>query len=260
MAYTIELTNNQILTVVEDGTIDNTTDLKLVGKNYSGYGEIQNENFVKLLENFASEQQPPRPIAGQLWFDQDINSLKLKVYDGNASNIFNSLANIHFGDLPEGTDLTAQNVREGDFWWDDTTNQLYVYNGADFKLVGPKVTSNQQTEVVEALVYDNQLPDPVPEGQIGNYQHLILKGLVDGNTIFVVSNDDFVLDSSNSIAGFDRLKKGINLRDTLETNAGVTSSVYRFNGSVTNSEKLGGTLAEEFIQRTGAEFLGQVDR
>jgi hypothetical protein len=259
MAYTIELTNNQILTVVEDGTIDNTTDLKLVGKNYSGYGEIQNENFVKLLENFASEQQPARPIPGQLWFDQDGNSLKLKVFDGNANKIFTPLAKLHQGELPTGTDLSAQNVRDGDLWWDDTTNQLYVYNGTEFKLVGPKVTTNRQTEVIEALVYDNQLPDPVDPGQIGNYQHLILKGIVDGKTLFVVSNDDFTLDSSNSIAGFDRLRKGINLVDTQEAEGGVTSSEYIINGSVTNAEKLGGVLAQEYIQRVGAEFLGQVD-
>ena len=48
MAYTIDKYNNTQLTVVADGTIDQTTDLKLVGKNYAGYGEIQNENFVFL--------------------------------------------------------------------------------------------------------------------------------------------------------------------------------------------------------------------
>ena len=53
MAYTIDKYNNTQLTVVADGTIDQTTDLKLVGKNYAGYGEIQNENFVFLLENFS---------------------------------------------------------------------------------------------------------------------------------------------------------------------------------------------------------------
>ena len=65
MAYTIFNTRNNELAVVEDGTIDNTTDLKLIGKNYAGYGEIQNENFVYLLENFAGANQPPRPIEGQ---------------------------------------------------------------------------------------------------------------------------------------------------------------------------------------------------
>ena len=52
MAYTINKYNAAQLTIVQDGTIDQTTDIKLVGKNYAGYGEIQNENFVFLLENF----------------------------------------------------------------------------------------------------------------------------------------------------------------------------------------------------------------
>ena len=47
MAYTINRYNTTQLAVVEDGTIDQTTDLKLVGKNYAGYGEIQNENFTE---------------------------------------------------------------------------------------------------------------------------------------------------------------------------------------------------------------------
>ena len=80
MAYTINRFDTSQLTVVEDGTIDQTTDLKLVGKNYAGYGEIQNENFVFLLENFAGNNQPPKPVSGQLWFDS--SSSKLKFYDG----------------------------------------------------------------------------------------------------------------------------------------------------------------------------------
>ena len=69
MAYTINRYNNAQLTVVEDGTIDQTTDIKLVGKNYAGYGEIQNENMVFLLENFAGTSAPPRALSGQVLFD-----------------------------------------------------------------------------------------------------------------------------------------------------------------------------------------------
>ena len=67
MAYTINKYNTDQLTIVQDGTLDQTTDIKLVGKNYAGYGEIQNENFVFLLENFAGANQPPRAIKGQIW-------------------------------------------------------------------------------------------------------------------------------------------------------------------------------------------------
>ena len=44
MAYIINRFSGAQL-LLEDGTVDNTTDLKLIGKNYSGYGEAQNENF-----------------------------------------------------------------------------------------------------------------------------------------------------------------------------------------------------------------------
>ena len=54
--------------------------LRFIGKNYAGYGEIQNENFLHLLENFASGTQPTRPLGGQIWFDTSPS--KLKFYDG----------------------------------------------------------------------------------------------------------------------------------------------------------------------------------
>ena len=62
MAYVINLTNGQQLATVEDGTIDQSTTIKLVGKNYAGYGEIQNENFVHLMENFSSANSPANPL------------------------------------------------------------------------------------------------------------------------------------------------------------------------------------------------------
>ena len=80
MAYTIDTYSNSKSWKIEDGTIDQTTDLKLVGKNYAGYGEIQNENFVFLLENFAGQVEPPRKVQGQIWFDS--GNSKLKFYDG----------------------------------------------------------------------------------------------------------------------------------------------------------------------------------
>ena len=40
MAYTVNKPNGTIVATVADGTIDTTTDLILVGKNYAGYGEF----------------------------------------------------------------------------------------------------------------------------------------------------------------------------------------------------------------------------
>ena len=52
MAYNLTKTDSSALVTVPDGQIDATaTSLTLVGKNYPGYGQFMNENFVRLLEN-----------------------------------------------------------------------------------------------------------------------------------------------------------------------------------------------------------------
>ena len=258
MAYTIEKTNNTILTIIEDGTIDNTTDLKLVGKNYSGYGEIQNENFVSLLENFASANQPPRPIAGQLWFDTDEDGQgRLKVYDGNANKFFNPLANLRIGVLPGSP--SASNVNKGDLWFDDVQQQLHVYNGSAFVLVGPKQASANQTEWVETLVYDNLLsPSDTTAELKAPHEHYVLKGVVDNKVMFVASKDAFTLDTGSSISGFNYIHQGITLVDSNDA-TGVQGGVERFHGTTSNSDRLGGTDAAEFVQRATAIFTDRVD-
>ena len=53
MGYKINKTDGTLLVDLVDATVDNeTTNLTLVGKGYAGYGEIFNENLIKLLENF----------------------------------------------------------------------------------------------------------------------------------------------------------------------------------------------------------------
>jgi hypothetical protein len=254
MAYTIQRTNNTILTVVEDGTIDNTTDLKLVGKNFSGYGEIQNENFIALLENFASANRPARPITGQLWFDSAAGRLKL--YDGNPSTIFTPISILHKGPLPTGINITTSNIKEGDLWWDTVTEQLYVYNSSQFVLVGPKASQSIRTEIQEDTVFDNLFVEGVsiPE----DHQRKILKAFVDDRVVLIISNDEFTLGSGNTIAGFDRIRRGITLVNTQIANNGVTAQNYQFHGTASNTDRLGGTAAIEFVQRSNAVFTTQV--
>jgi hypothetical protein len=81
MDYLINKANGDFLVRVSEGTIDSTTtSLGLVGKNFSGYGETLNENFLHLLESWAGVNPPNAPLRGQLWFDSDTRILK--VYDG----------------------------------------------------------------------------------------------------------------------------------------------------------------------------------
>jgi hypothetical protein len=70
MSYIINNSRGQIVAVVADGTVNTTaTDLSLVGRGLTDYGTFENENYVYLLENFASPSAPPRPILGQLWYN-----------------------------------------------------------------------------------------------------------------------------------------------------------------------------------------------
>jgi hypothetical protein len=53
---------------IADNSVDNSTSIPLTGKGLPNYGEIQQENYIRLLENFASETVPSNPTAGQLWY------------------------------------------------------------------------------------------------------------------------------------------------------------------------------------------------
>jgi len=132
-SYTIIKTNGTTLTQVTDGTIDQkSTDLTLIGKNYSGYGIYFNDNFVHLLENFANTNQPNFPIAGQLWFDTSEN--RLKVYDGTSFKV-------------SGGTTVAQSapssLTTGDIWLDSLRQQMYFNDGNSTKLAGPIYTAAQ---------------------------------------------------------------------------------------------------------------------
>ena len=56
--------------------VDSTsTSLTLTGKGTPNYGEIQQENFIRLLENFASDTAPAHATYGQIWFKTTDHSL-----------------------------------------------------------------------------------------------------------------------------------------------------------------------------------------
>lgn len=80
MAYTIIRSDGNVLTTIQDGTINTTsTPLGLPGRNYAGYGQTLDTNFVRLLENFANDSVPPNPIKGQLWFDTSTSPPRMRI-------------------------------------------------------------------------------------------------------------------------------------------------------------------------------------
>ena len=240
MAYVINLTNGTQLATVEDGTIDQSTSLKLVGKNYAGYGEIQNENFVHLLENFSSANQPAGPLSGQIWFDSSLK--KLKFYDGTK---FRTTGGAEIASAqPVG--LTT-----GDFWWDTDNNQLYAQNAdGGFVLIGPQSIGETVSAMVTAQVRDDS-----------QVNRTIIKGTVDDGVQFIVSASEFTIDTTdpaNAITGFDVVRAGVTLRNTTSAANGVTTSTHRFHGTATNAERLGGTLASDYALAGAANFSSVV--
>ena len=82
MAYNINKSNGDLLVVVENETInDSVSQVTFIGKNYTGFGELTNENALHLLENFASplhlKPLPQVSMTGQLWYNTDSNTLNV---------------------------------------------------------------------------------------------------------------------------------------------------------------------------------------
>jgi len=235
MAYTINRYNNSTLVVIEDGTLDQTTDLKLVGKNYAGYGEIQNENFVFLLENFSGANAPPKAISGQMWFDS--GNSKLKFYDGTKWRTTGGA---------EVSSTTPTGLKAGDFWWDTSNEQLYAYNGTDFILVGPQDAGSGITQMKSRSIRDDQ-----------GTSRSIIEATINDEVIFTISSNEFTIDSTdaeNAITGFDIIRKGVTLKNTQNSAGGVTTTDHRFHGTATNSEKLGGIPAGDYVTTGSATF------
>ena len=235
MSYTITRTNGAQVAVVADGTIDATLDLKLIGKNYAGYGGVQNENFVYLLENFASNNPPPRAISGQIWFDSSAS--KLKFYDG-----------VKFR-TTGGAEISATaptGLTVGDFWFDTSNKQLHAWDGSAYTLIGPQGVAGSQTvtQMKSVSLLDTS----------GN-PHAVIQAINDDVTIFTISTENFTLNAVNPIDGFENIHQGVTLcytNDDGVNNLGQTQTGHRFWGTATDSERLGGLTASSFVQDSPA--------
>jgi hypothetical protein len=267
MSYTINHFNGTPFSpaiTVADGTIDNSLDVTLIGKNYAGYGQAQNENFVYLLENFAGQTQPPTPVAGQIWFDTGINKLKFQDVNGRFRTIGSA----------ESSTTPPSGPSIGDFWWDSQNNQLNIYNGnaqTPYTVIGPFTSSTNsgttQFSITGTYVSSN---DPTYDsGNPATQSHPIIQSILGGTTaVFTVSNNTFTVDSvRSSIQGFTNQKvyQGITL-NTADTN-GVSAIRDAGTGAVTGSIlwgtsadtlRLGGSLASSFARKDITQSFTQL--
>ena len=191
MAYIINKFSGEQLIVLEDGTINTSTSLGLVGRNYVGYGETQNENFIFLLENFANTDPPQRPLVGQIWFDSTDNVAN--VYDGSNWNPIGAA---------KLSDTAPIDANPGSLWLDTTADQLKIYNGSVWGLVGPEAVANFGiTRSRSKALFD-------PAG----IAHAVIFFEINDIVIAILTGEQFTLRDNEIVPGFaSSLIKGINL-------------------------------------------------
>jgi microcystin-dependent protein len=197
MAYELRFTDfaNKGSIIVEDRTLDilNTT-LKFPGRGNTGFGQAVNENFLHLLENFANTSAPPRPVEGQLWYDSTPGVNQLKLYDGTGWTSASGLKKSDF-------EPAVSNSLAGDLWVNTDKQQLFLYTGAAWILVGPNFSDGLLTGTSSETIIGT---DDTP--------YIVLTVKIEDKTAIIFSSDEFV--PKAAIAGFRQgIKPGINISD-----------------------------------------------
>ena len=230
MAYTINKTDGSIVATITDGTINNSTSLTLFGKSYSGFGELLNENLIKLLENSSSTATPTTPLKGELWFDANTN--QIKVYDGTS---FKPTG----GAKSQSTAPTSASA--GDLWMDSDDAQVYFYTGSAWQLLGPVFSSGQTLSgwLIETLASAG-----------GNK---VVSSMYAGNTrVAILSKETFT--PSVAQTGFASIKAGITLNSTLGAiYEGTTTSATALDVSGTTNTSASVIAGGNFLRADAAD-------
>ena len=212
---------------VDDKTINIETSLGLPGKDQQGYGETVNENFLHLLENFANNDSPRNPVEGQLWYDTTNGVDQLKLYDGTN---WISASGVKKGTLEPEVELSTL----GDLWVNTSTQQVYIFTGSGWLLVGPEYSEGVSTGTkFQSIISSNNQEIPV----VINY--------VNGQPVLIISTTEFI--PKSTISGFSKIYVGSNL----STNINGYPGKYRGISEKAESLVYGSTVipAETVVRR-----------
>ena len=214
MAYTVNFTDslNKGSITVEDNSLNTETSISLPGRNLSDYGKNVLENFLHLLENFANNTSPSNPVEGQLWYDTTTGIDQLKVYDGAAWVSAGGVKKA--SSQPESTSSTI-----GDLWVDTSNQQVYLYTGSGWILVGPEYAAGASTGAkFEDIISTTNTSVPV----IVNYVNSIPVSIISASTFT----------PKLTISGFSVINPGVNL------NSNISGSAAKYYGISEKSESL----------------------
>lgn len=218
---------------VADQSLNQETSLKFPGKNYSGYAPVIAENFLHLLENFAKNTAPTNPVQGQLWYDNSPGVNLLKVYDGTGWTAAGTVKK-------SSSEPAVASSIQGDLWVDTENQQLYVYSGSNWLLIGPQFSSGLKTG-----------PDIETITDTSNIDHNVVTLFSENNRIAIVSKAAFT--PKITIAGFSSIGQGVNL-STVDENS--TTVPTKFWGTASRADALnvaGRTISASNFLRGDAE-------
>ena len=244
MSYTIIKSDSSLLPttagggVIQDNTVDSSTSLDLVGRNYAGYGQFLNRNLVRLLENFSSGTAPANPIVGQLWWKNDDKQLKVFQADGTWKIVGNSPA---MGSAPT-------NPITGDIWWNTSTLQFLVYSGTGWVTIGPTTAAGA---AVTGLIGDSTTSSD------GSGTHYLGNVVVNNRLGAVFSSDNTSFTPTNTILGLTTIVPGLNLGTGLQV-AGNAIIGNITAGTVTSTVMTGSTVNANTISVSGNVAAGNV--
>ena len=220
MAYTINLTDGTLFATIADGTINTSSNMVLVGKNYAGYGEFLDENFIHLLENASNTTPPTAPLTGQLWWDK-ANGL-MKVYNGTAFKVISAAT--------ASSTAPTGNV-QGALWYDSVNQQLNVWTGTAWVIVGPAFTPGTGTTgAIVATITDNT-----------SVSHVVIELYVNDSIVGIVSKDA-AFTPQVALSGFPTVRPGIQL----STQVGAQFPLFQ--GTATNAETLDSLDSTQFLR------------
>lgn len=212
MAYTVTNTSGSQTFIIEDNDINNELSVQIPGRNATNYGPAIAQNFVRLLENFASGTEPVSAISGQLWYDTLNSALK----------VFNGTDFVAAGAVTKSNTEPTNNI-QGDLWVDLNTQQLYLWSGADWLLVGPSFNEGNKTGLVPELYVDTT-----------NLDRNVISLYVNNKIVAILSNREFT--PKQSLPGFKKIYAGINLSS--EDFTGGSGTINKFYGLAQKAEGL----------------------
>ena len=210
------------------------TSLSFIGKSYPNYGLVVDQNFLKLLENFAGPLQPSSPTKGQLWYDSYTKSLKL--FDGNVWKAANGI-------YQQPTDpAVAAPVSYGDIWVDTQNTLLKIRGAGSWVQVGPSISEG--TGITTESLADANNPLTI---------RTVLVVKVNGTVVAVYNDGDSFTPATypSGMLGFTNIVKGITLPEAAPNN-------FLIKGTANNSLQLAGFVGSSYLRKDDSSSGGQL--